>query len=180
MTETAGALDLRPFDNANTINCTPLPRDNAYIGVTVLGCVIAVVLIILCIYFFKKRKQEKAKEKARTTAPKYDSDNGSHAPPPGETQFVTDVPKELPDVRSYRIGSLASESTDEAYPRRDRQESTISTAISQYRPEPPRFPNIFTYIPELDPEGEPHELGDGEPPGPQEGDLSPLSDRVLD
>jgi hypothetical protein len=118
------------------------------------------------------------KGRAGTKAPIYDSENGSHTHPAEETQTATDVRRELPPQgRLYRLESLASELTDEPRSKIDRREST-STVTSQQRLEPPRFPNIFTHIPELDHEGQPHELGAGERQGHQEGDLSPLSDRV--
>jgi hypothetical protein len=176
VTENVGVLDPRLFDNVNIINCNPPPRDNSYIGVIVLGCVVAVILIIACIWFFKKRQQMR-KGRAGTKAPIYDSENGSHTLPLEEMQTATGVRRELPGGRLYRFGSLASELTDEPRSKIDRREST-STVTSQQRLEPPRFPNIFTYIPELDHEGQPHELGAGERQGHQEGDLSPLSDRI--
>ena len=117
------------------------------------------------------------KGRAGTKAPIYDSENRSHAHPLEETQTATDVRRELSEGRLYRLESLASELTDGPRSKIDRREST-STVTSQQRPEPPRFPNIFTYIPELDHESQPHELGAGERQGHQEGDLSPLSDRV--
>jgi hypothetical protein len=50
------AANLVPFTSSISINCPPGSQDNSIIGVIVLGCIIAIILIILCGYLFKKRR----------------------------------------------------------------------------------------------------------------------------
>lgn len=182
MTENVGALNPRLFDNVNTINCDPSPRDNTYIGVIVLGCVTATALALLCVWAFQRRKRTKAKEKAGSKELADDSESGSRAAPLEEKQIVPKVRGEL-EGRLERLESLVSVPSDEAQLRTGRHES-ISTVIShlQHAPDPPRFPNLFPPFQELGHEGraregQVHELANGEPPELEERDLSPLSDR---
>jgi hypothetical protein len=183
VTEAAGAVDLRPFENANSITCQDSSRDDAYIGVIVLGCVIGVILIAFCAWLLRRRMQTKVKEDPVPKVLRDDSDQGSRGPLQEETTpAAANARQELED-RSQRLGSVASVSTEGANHRIDRQES-ISTIMSNPHTEPIRYPNIFPpmvhEVPE--PDHEMSELDQGVRPPElagrhREGDLSPLSDR---
>jgi len=50
------AANLVPFTSSLSIDCPPGSQDNSIIGVIVLGCIIAIILIIFCAYIFIKRR----------------------------------------------------------------------------------------------------------------------------
>ena len=79
-------MDLTPFDHPNS--CPPVPRDKAYIGVIVVGCVLAVVLIILSVYYYLQIW------KPKHTTPEKAKGKGSHVarPEPHVTTPLNDDP----------------------------------------------------------------------------------------
>lgn len=194
VTEAAGAVDLRPFENANSLTCEDSPRDKAYIGVIVLGCVIGLILIIFCIWLFRRLTQTRATEKVEPKGPADDSEQGSRAPLAGETPAAAIAGNELEaksqlEGRSVRLDSLVSVSTEDAPEHRKDGRLSITTIMSHQPPEPTRYPNIFPpfpntntvheaaepepKVPELDHGVQKHELAGGN----HERDMSPLSDR---
>ena len=58
--ENLGALELVPFDNPSSISCPPAStHDNTYIGIIVVGCALAAVIIIIAIRRFRLFKRQK-------------------------------------------------------------------------------------------------------------------------
>jgi len=49
VTNNVVASDLVPFDYLSSVVCLTAPPDHWFIGVIVLSCVVAIILIILCI-----------------------------------------------------------------------------------------------------------------------------------
>jgi flagellar biosynthesis/type III secretory pathway M-ring protein FliF/YscJ len=82
--ESVATSNIVPFDNTNSIDCTPPTRDNAYIGVIVVGCALAIILIIAPILYFRHINRQK---NAKASAPAEESNlQGAEEPvvPAGE------------------------------------------------------------------------------------------------
>jgi len=82
VTQSVAAVDLVPLVDSSSISCPPGPRGKTYIGVIVVGCVLAVVLIIVIILGDNLRKQKKARATAR-------KDIQAPVNPPGNEPPVT-------------------------------------------------------------------------------------------
>jgi hypothetical protein len=55
VTGTGAALALVPFQSSNSITCPSSPRDSSYIGVIVLGCALAMILLLATILYLRHR-----------------------------------------------------------------------------------------------------------------------------
>jgi hypothetical protein len=67
VTDSVMAPDLISFDPPSSTVCLSPTVDHWFIGVIVLACILAIVLVILSIYLFQRRKGEKARIKAVIT-----------------------------------------------------------------------------------------------------------------
>jgi hypothetical protein len=64
VTDSVMAPDLISFDPPRSTDCPSSTADHWFIGVIVLACILAIVLVILSIYLFTGQRGEKARMKA--------------------------------------------------------------------------------------------------------------------
>jgi hypothetical protein len=116
--QSAGVVDIVPFDNTNSIDCPPPPRDNTYIGVIVVGCALFVVLIIVGAYLFGKRMQKKDGAKMPndipeavpvvTTIPELKGDQHNGQRSSVITQSMNDIPEPTDQDKGLKVVSVVT------------------------------------------------------------------------
>lgn len=183
VTETVPPPVLVSF-GSGAINCTPSPRDNTYIGVVVVGCVLAVIiLIVLCVYVSRRLKQDKS----ITAQPNDYQEATNHVDNSEKVPHVTTIPHEPLNLQGDRQngirGSVASQSTAHVAPGTEPscRKSSFSTIFSTTRTEPttgpaePAIHEMANEEPTYEVAGkEPaHEMADREQNRHQNGESSP-------
>jgi hypothetical protein len=144
-------LELVSFDNSNSIECpAAATRDSTYIGVIVVGCALAVILIIAIILWFRYVKRRKNIEPSKAVME--NKLEGAESPdvPVDEEQFEPEPfqdPTELPGVGPR--GSVSPSEKDAMSPRGSnaatffsRTKSISATVLSQTKSNPEQFDEI--------------------------------------
>lgn len=95
-TENDFAVNIVPLNSTSPVIC-PSPPNHWFIGVIVLSCILAILMIILCIYLLKKGK-EKARRPASMTESMQRTTESGNTPPRRPAEV---------DGRSHRVSNAS-------------------------------------------------------------------------